>query len=235
MKKRHYAMLLGLAAAGALLMNQNASAASFTFNLDNEFSGGQAPGGPAPWLSATFTDVTPGTVSLTLSASPPGGAGLTGTENVDGWYFNVDTPFVGNLSFSPGAPAALPSGGTLTSIQQGTNAFKADGDGLYDILFNFGTGTGHGFGPGDTLTETITSSVAGLTAASFDELSAPAGGHGPFFTAAHVQNTTGTGSGGSGWIAPTGTSSVPDGASTAMLLGITLLGIGGLRRRFRIA
>ena len=72
---------------------------------------------------------------------------------------------------------------------------------------------------------------AGLTASAFDLLSTPAGGHGPFFTAAHVQNTTG---GGSGWIAPGG-ASVPDGASTAILLGIALLGIEGLRRRFRIA
>src|SRR6516165_6294700 len=112
MKKRPYAMLLGLAAAMALLMNQNASAASFTFDLNFEFSGGQAPGGSPPWLSATFTDIAPGEVSLTLSASPPGGAGLTGTENVVGWYFNVDPAFVGSLSFTPGFPVTLPSGGT---------------------------------------------------------------------------------------------------------------------------
>jgi VPDSG-CTERM motif len=234
MKKTNYAMLFGLAAAVALLMNQNASAASFTLNFDTEFSGGQAPGGPAPWLSATFTDTTPGTVSLTLSASPAPGYGLTGTENVDGLYLNVAPAFVGALSFSPGAPATLLSGGSLTSITQGEDAFKADGDGLYDILFSFGTGAGAGFGPGDALTETITSSVTGLTASSFDLLSTPAGGHGPFFAAAHVQNTTGAGSGGSGWIAPSGGTSVPDGASTAMLLGIALMAIGGLRR-FRIA
>jgi hypothetical protein len=112
-------MLFGLAAAVGLLMNQNASAASFTLNFDTEFSGGQAPGGSPPWLSATFTDVTPGTVSLTLSASPPGGAGLTGTENVDGLYLNVAPAFVGNLSFSPGAPATLPSGGTFQASLRG--------------------------------------------------------------------------------------------------------------------
>ena len=155
MKKSHCSMLLGLAAGVALLMNQNASAASFTFDLNIEFSGGQAPGGSPPWLSATFTDTgTPGEVSLTLSASPPGGAGLTGTENVDGWYFNVAPAFVGSLAFSlpPGTP--LPISGTLTNIQQGEDAFKADGDGLYDILFSFGTGTGKGFGPGERRIET---------------------------------------------------------------------------------
>jgi len=231
MIKPYYAMLLGVIASVALLPIQNAAANSFTFNLDTEFSGGQAPGGAPPWLSATFTDVSSGVVSLTLSASPPGGAGLTGTENVDGWYFNVTPSFVGSLVFSP-TTTTLPSGGSLLSILQGEDAFKADGDGLYDILFNFGTGTGHGFGVGDTLTETI--SASGLVASDFNLLSSPAGGHGPFLTAAHVQNTTGAGSGGSGWIAPTG-ATVPDVGSTSMLLGVTLLGIEGLRRRFRIA
>jgi hypothetical protein len=235
MKKRHYSMLLGLAASLALLMNQNAFAISFTFNLDTEFSGAQAPGGSPPWLSATFADTVPGTVSLTLSASPAGGTGLTGTENVVEWDFNVASPFVGNLSFSP-TSATLPSGGQLVGIQQGLDAFKADGDGLYDILFSFGSGAGKGFGPGDTLAVTITSpSVAGLDASDFNLLSADDGGHGPFFTAAHVQNTTGAGSGGSGWIAPSGGPTVPDAGSTAILLGIALLGMEGLRRRFRTA
>ena len=85
------------------------------------------------------------------------------------------------------------------------------------------------FNVGDTLSFVMTSSVSGLDASDFDVLSLDAGGHGPFFTAAHVQNTTGVGTGGSGWIAP-GTPAVPDAGSTAMLLGAALTGLAVVRR-----
>jgi hypothetical protein len=204
MRSLNITRAVGALAVTAGMVLAGSARADFTLGYNIEFSGGQAPGGPAPWLTATFADTAPGQVTLTLS-----GAGLTGTENVSGWYFNVADAFIGTLSFAEsGSPAP-------TSIQQQSNNFKADGDGLYDILFSFGTGMS-GFGPGNSITEVITSTVGGLTANAFDELSAPGGGHGPFLSAAHVQNTTGAGSGGSGWIAP-----VPE--PTTMIAGALLL------------
>jgi hypothetical protein len=230
MKKRRYAMLLGLVAALALLMNQNASA-SVTFNLNTEFSGGQAPAEAAPWVSAIFTDTGLNQVTLTLK-----NLDLSLSENIVEWDFNInptlDGLLSGGLTFGAPTPSSPSTGLTITT---GADAFKADGDGKYDIqlLFNpgmTGFGPANGFGPGASLSFTITG--AGLSANSFDFLSSPAGGSGPFSTAAHVQNTTGAGSGGSGWIAPTGgtTFSTPE-PSSILLLGAGLVGLGMLLKR----
>jgi hypothetical protein len=115
------------------------------------------------------------------------------------------------------------------TISQGVNGFKADGDGEYDINLSFTTGgnTNKTFTGGDSLQYTISGS--GISASSFDFLSHPAGGHGPFITAAHIQNTTGAGSGGSGWVADSvgGTihlQDVPE-PSSFLLVGLGVVGI----------
>jgi hypothetical protein len=201
------------------------AALATSYDLNTEFSGAQAPAGPGPWANLTFTDTGAGQVTVQFTSL------LSGSENISGWYFNVADQFVGNLSF--GSESKV---GTFTdpSISQGLNSFKADGDGMYDILLGFAVGGNASavFGAGESLSFVITSTVSGLDASAFDQLSLDAGGHGPFFTAAHVQNTTGAGSGGSGWIAPgpgNGTS-VPDGGTTVMLLGTALAGLAAVRR-----
>ena len=68
-----------------------------------------------------------------------------------------------------------------------------------------------------------TISAPGLTAADFNHLSEPAGAHGPFYTAAHIQNATGPGSGGSGWIAPIPEPSITSLAIMGAVLGTLLL------------
>lgn len=117
------------------------------------------------------------------------------------------------------------SGATANGITLGIDCCKADGDGLYDIKLSFAT-NGSGFQSGQTVVYEITG-ISGLTASSFNFFSTPAGGHGPFLTAAHVLNTTGAGSGGSGWIAPT---PVPLPAA-AWLFGSGLLGLMGIARK----
>jgi hypothetical protein len=90
---------------------------------------------------------------------------------------------------------------TVDSISTGVDAFKADGDGLYDILIDIKSGP-----PAVRLTAGETavwdlSGIAGLDALDFDFLSAPDGGHGPFKAAAHVQGI-GPQNADSGWVAP---------------------------------
>jgi hypothetical protein len=204
---------------------------TLTIGSDIEFSGGQAPASAThPWVLLTIADSGPNSVLLTLTAP-----NLTGSENVSEFYFNIDPALsmdLDHLIFSN-----LVKGGSFDTptIDQGENAFKADGDGKYDIHFSFTTGgnVSKTFTTGESLQYTITG--AGISASSFDFMSAPDGGHGPFITAAHVQNTTGVGSGGSGWVADTTggtivTQSVPEPTSVA-LFALGLVGTAAWGRR----
>ncbi|MDB6063817.1 MAG: hypothetical protein JWR26_25 [Pedosphaera sp.] len=194
-----------------------AGAGSFFYHFDYVFSG-TSPDGPSAWVNAQFTDGSSGTVNLTLSTG-----GLTGTEFISELYLNLNNVLNPNsLIFT-----LTSSIGTFSnpSISTGVDQFKADGDGKYDVLLGFSTaGTGR-FGVGDSITYQITG-IAGLQASDFDFLSAPAGGSGPFLSAAHVQSI---GNGNSGWIAPTILTPAPEPA-TAVLLGSAMIIWAGARR-----
>ena len=75
----------------------------------------------------------------------------------------------------------------------------ADGDGKYDVLLTFGTGNGKSgiVGPGTAVIDFTYTGPGTLNAGSFNFLSSPAGGAGPFFAASHIQ----LGGGVSGWVA----------------------------------
>lgn len=198
------------------LLSGVARADFLAFSAVSEFSGGQAPASASPpWIVASFDDHGgTGSVDFTLT-----GSSLTGTENVVEFYMNLDPSLYGLLPLSFGGLMKTGSFDT-PSISQAVDAFKADGDGKYDILLSFTTGGNPSktFTNGDSLKYTITG--AGLTANSFAFLSQPAGGHGPFYFAAHSQNTTGAGSGGSGWITGPASSGkpIPEPASATLAL-----------------
>jgi hypothetical protein len=165
--------------AGMLLATESSQAAIVSWDLNIEFSGATPPAGAAPWLRASFDDGgTSGSVTMTLTP-----LNLVGSEFVRYWYFNLD-PALAPTSLVFSAPVKA---GTFTDpvLAVGVNAFQADGDGLYDIELAFANSGAERFGAGE-VSYTITG-IPALTASSFNFLSAPAGGNGPFHTAAHVQ------------------------------------------------
>jgi hypothetical protein len=227
--------LMGCGLAALLCATGVARAGTVTYGFNTEFSGGEAPGGTAPWITATFTDITSGahagSVELTIST-----ANLVSSENISEIDFNIlpaltgqlgtgKNPGTGNLVFTSanGAPGTT----NASSISAEEDAYKADGDGLYDIQLLYPTGSG--FNANMTSSYYITDASATISALSFYTLSTSSGGHGPFYSAAHVQNTTGAGSGGSGWVAPVPVP-IPAGA-VLMLSGLAGLGAAARRRR----
>jgi hypothetical protein len=195
------------------------ASADLIFELDQEFSGATPPAGPAPWLTAVVQNSGTDTVTLTLTSN------LIDDEFVSEWNFNFDpTGDLDGLNFVQGS-------GPTAVVTTGLDAFQADGDGQYDINFVFPQAPpAVRFGAGATAVFTITG--LGITESSFDFLSAPAGGHGPFKSAAHVQGIAPTGSN-SGWVAPDGNIplAVPEPATILSALMLLPLGLLAVRRR----
>jgi hypothetical protein len=182
--------LLGSAIACLFMVGQ-ASASTLVYEFTDSF-GSVTPDGPAPWLTAVFDDGdTAGSVSLTLTV-----AATVTTADIKEVYFNLN-PLLDatNLSFT----ATGGTGPFWVSWSTGTNAYQADGDGIYDIFLQLppppGSQAGR-FGAGETLTFNITG-IGSLTVADFNYLAEIGGGAGPYYAAAKVIDTAG---GGSDWI-----------------------------------
>lgn len=209
--------------AGLLVAATTASAAVIT--LGEEFSGASDPSGTPPWLQATFTDVVGG-VQLTLASLLQDPA-----EFVDEWMFNLD-PTLDPTALSIAYQSRTGSFGSNPVVSTGVNAFKADGDGFYDIRFVFDKAPpSDRFGNTDSVTYLI-SGITGLDAADFlfwDQ----GGSKGDFMSAAHIQGIAPDGQN-SGWIGGDDGSLPPEQIpepGMLFLMGAGLLGLGMARRR----
>ena len=118
---------------------------------------------------------------------------LTGAEIIDDIYLN----YAGDPTTLAGA-WTYQSGVAANSLSFASNAFKADGDGYFDIILNYPPPGNPTFGAGDTSSYLFT--LAGLTASDFDLSSfCDTGcGNGSYFAAAHVQRIVTAP--GSGWV-----------------------------------
>jgi hypothetical protein len=203
------------------LFSLQATAAVVTFEYTESF-GDVSPDGPAPWATSVFDDGgSAGSVTLTMSVA----AGVN-LADVTAMYFNLDptmdpTALGFNRDGGSGPTAAN------TDIKTGVDGFKAGGDGLYDILFDFPPPPGQQaarFNAGEDLVYTITG--AGLTANSFNFFATPDGGFGPYLSVARFQDT-GPLQEDSDWV---GAVPVP---AAVWLFGSGLLGLVGIARRKR--
>lgn len=197
---------LGLFAAGS------ASADTIDYSLGTPNSGISIYPGPYASVDVNRTSSTSATITFTGLTSGiyqylMGGDGMAGV-NVNASTFGVTTGsgFANLVSFGSGSEDGF------GSFNLSFKNFDGNGDAVSSLVF--------------TLTDT-----SGTWASAGSVLTANSGG---FLAAAHifVENTQ-TGANPSTGYAANGTPSisVPDGASTAMLLGISSLGVGMLKRR----
>jgi len=215
--------------AGALFLLVypiSSKATTLTFDYNFEFSAGTDPAGPAPWLRATFNDeINQGKVRLTMSTM-----GLTGSEFTSIWVFNLNP----NLTAASLGIAAIDiTDSNPIVFTTGTDFYKADGDGYYDIKFDFpNSANDNRFTAGEEVIIDITySGVGTFNANSFNFMSSPGGGAGTFLAATHVQGI-GTGAQFSGWVAPGPDHQVPE-PGILILLGIGMTAAGVASRWIR--
>jgi len=220
LKKCGIAASIGLAS----LIPFSAKAFTLEYDFGQVFTGDAPVSGVQPWVKAIFQDVSPGLVSFTVS-----NPNLTGVENVDELYVNLNPIFSPNdLTFT--LQSSSP-GFTVPTISEGVNSFKADGDGKYDVLFQFSQG-GTAFGVGDSMAYLISggANIPNLNAMDFAYMSAPAGGNGPFYMAIHVQRIQLPSGQSSGWVAPLNNQYVVVPEPSSALLGLLAGGVAlGLR------
>ena len=212
------------ATAALGLFSLQASAASVTFNYTESF-GSVPPDGPAPYATATFDDGgTAGSVTLTMTV-----AGTVDGADVTAMFFNLDPTLDPTLLTFNRDGGTGPAAAT-TNILTGVDAYRAGGDGYYDIVFDFPPPPGNDaakFNAGEDLVYTITGT--GITADSFNFFATPGPGEGnpgPYLSVARFQST-GPDQEGSDWV---GAVPVP---AAVWLFGSGLLGLVGVARRRR--
>jgi hypothetical protein len=223
MQSRPRPIIFVLAAATLMLFaGLTAADASLYFDNFEVFSGATTL--PDNSLLATISNINGG-VRITMDAlNPP----LTVAQKIGWWGFQYDGAVTGysyvNASTGPEAYVSY----------NPSNRDKADGDGFFNLWFDFSTSTEAAFDGG----ERVMYDIMGLTESSFGVLKStkdngdPLPNSGGYYSAAHVQALPNDPHGeNSAWAGmntdPTNPVPLPP---AAVLLGTGLLGLAGIHK-----
>ena len=223
------------------MLAAKAEAASIVFDLNYAYTSAGTPNSTPPWLTFTFRDAadcSPGPCGADIVQLVMASSLESASEFFNQTNFNSSSPLTG-VTFTSGT-------GTFTAPaigQYSSNGYNAGGSQVFDVQVTFETATAGQFDAFDTALFTITG--AGITANTFN-VGAP--NNPTLWASAHLHGITGTGNcNSSAWVGDRngttagggsgscGGTSVPDSASTLMLLGSAFLGLGALRRRFKVS
>jgi hypothetical protein len=193
-------------------------------NLTTVFSG-TGPVGNQPWVEITFLQQTASSVKVTVDVPAQPVADPLQSEFLSQVYLNLDPSLNPSL-----ISITQDSGIAFTSWAVSEDAYKADGDGSYDIDIEYPTANSGRLTTGTSSSFTITYDSSPLSVSSFDYKSTSGGGAGTCYAAAHVQGIPPGDA--SGWVgSPSGPSPVPEPSTFVLLLGgVSLIGFARLRR-----
>jgi hypothetical protein len=193
-------------------------------SLTKEFSGGTNPVGDKPWIEIVATQQTPKIVNFTIDV-PKQPLDPNQSEFVTEIMLNL------NPNLNPSLLSITYVGGiAFTSWATGTNAFKPDGDGYYDVQINYPTSNSGRLTTDTSSSFTITYDDSPLSPQDFNYESV-GGAKGPYFAAAHVQGIPPGAD--SGWVgAENGLHVVPEPSTLVLILAaaFSLIGLTRLRR-----
>ena len=213
MRKTAYLMVFVMAIGLSVLSMDTANATSILFEYDNQYYGDAILPEDTTFLTAVFDDDTgdPNTVRLTMSViDVPDG------DSATAWYFNIDpTLDLTLLSFDP----VDNSDSTPQNILTGFDAFTTVSgvSGNFDMLFEFPTRNNKGGIYKFTIDESVTYDI--IYTSPIDVNAFNVENESGFKTAAII----------TGSLAEV---DLPEPA-TVLFLGVALLGLGALRRKFR--
>jgi hypothetical protein len=204
--------------------------AALDIGVDTSFSGTAPKSSTTPWLDASFQDVAPNTVQLTITAP-----NLSNPEFLESLYLNFnDTKQVASLVFTPVLSLWYGVDNNY-SVQLSRNQEQASSGGNYDILLGFTSspGASRRFGRGDTVVFDITTTEANTKLSSLDfAMRSVPGTAGSFYAAAFIQGTGQAHKDNDFAGAETFTFlGVPEPASGLAAVGVCLFGVGLYLRR----
>ncbi len=228
-------LLLGVFAM--LAGSQSASATVLTITLIESFGSGGAGGSS---IDVILDDSGTNELKIKFDLTNLVDTGVTRVDQIYLSYDGNPVLAAGDFGAWTGTTNDTPTISVCASAPDCTtvNPFKADGDGIFDLFFEFVNSSTTGFLSGEMTMSTI--SLVGITVEDFIGLSNTSGGaSGPFCMAAHIisginTDTDNLDSDFIGGQCVPGGMEMPEPASL-LLFGIGLLGLGVFARRRRFA